>query len=81
MQNTYRKEYGRDGEETACSFLQEKGFDILERNYHAGKTGELDIIAHRGNLVVFAEVKARRYDAFVGGIYSISQNKKKTLRR
>lgn len=81
MQNTYRIDYGRDGEDTACSFLEEKGFDILDRNYHAGKTGELDIIARRGNLVVFAEVKARRSDAFGGGIYSIKQNKKKTLRR
>lgn len=81
MQNTYRKEYGRDGEDTACAFLDEKGFEILERNYQAGKIGELDIIARRGNLVVFAEVKARRSDAFGGGIYSISQNKKKTLRR
>ena len=81
MQNTYRKEYGKDGEDTACAFLEEKGFNILERNYRAGKIGELDIIARSENLVVFAEVKARRSDAFGGGIYSISQNKKKTLRR
>ncbi|HPS58812.1 MAG TPA: YraN family protein [Spirochaetota bacterium] len=81
MQNTYRKEYGKDGEDTACAFLEENGFEIIGRNYHAGKIGELDIIARRENLVVFAEVKARRSDAFGGGIYSITQNKKKTLRR
>lgn len=81
MQNTYRKEYGRDGEDTACAFLEEKGFEIIERNYQAGKIGELDIIARRENIVVFAEVKARKSDAFGGGIYSITQNKKRTLRR
>lgn len=81
MQNLYRKEYGRDGEDTACAFLEEKGYEILERNYQAGKTGELDIIVRKDSLVIFAEVKARRSDAFGGGIYSISQNKKKTLRR
>ncbi|HQO41107.1 MAG TPA: YraN family protein [Spirochaetota bacterium] len=81
MQDAGIKEYGREGEDTACAFLEEKGFDILERNYRAGKIGELDIIAQRGDLVVIAEVKSRRTAAFGGGIYSITQNKKRTLRR
>ncbi len=81
MQDLYRKKYGKDGEDTACVFLENKGFDILERNYYAGKIGEIDIIARKGNLVVFNEVKARRSDAFGGGIYSITRNKQRTLRR
>ena len=61
--------------------MENNGFEILERNYHAGRTGEIDIVARNGSLVVFAEVKARNSDAFGGGIYSISQAKKKSLKR
>ena len=81
MPDLYRKSCGRDGEDCASAYLEENGFEILERNYFAGKTGEIDIVARRGDLVVFAEVKARNSNAFGGGIYSISQSKKKTMRR
>jgi len=81
MDDHYRQEVGREGEELACNYLQQKGYEVLERNYRAGKTGEIDIIARRENLVVFAEVKTRNSEAFGGGIYSISQAKKKSLKR
>ena len=81
MPNLYRKNCGIEGEDVACAFLEQEGFTILERNYYAGKKGEIDLIARRENLVLFAEVKKRNSDAFGGGIYSITQNKKKALRR
>jgi putative endonuclease len=49
---------GRKGEEAACRYLEGQGYEVLERNYRAGRD-ELDIIAkHEGMLVVF-EVKTR----------------------
>lgn len=36
-----------------------KGYRILARRYRT-KLGEIDLIARRGNLVLFVEVKARR---------------------
>lgn len=44
-------------------FLRLRGFRILESRYITGRhTGraEIDIIARRGNLIVFVEVKCRR---------------------
>ena len=81
MQDLYRKKCGSDGEDRACAFLEGKGFVIIERNYYAGKIGEIDLIVRRENLVVFAEVKTRNTNTYGGGIYSITQSKKKSLRR
>jgi putative endonuclease len=80
LNDLYRKKFGAEGEERAAVFLQEKGFSIIERNYRAGKIGEIDIIAVKKDLVVFAEVKSRSGDAFGGGIYSINESKKRHLR-
>lgn len=52
------KEKGKEGEELAVTFLVEKGFEIIERNYRYGK-GELDIIAREKGFLVFVEVKSR----------------------
>ncbi len=47
------------GERYAAEYLIRKGYEILDRNY-AVKSGEIDIVARKGNVVSFAEVKSRR---------------------
>jgi putative endonuclease len=49
---------GRVGEDIAARALQDKGYQILERNF-ANKFGEIDIIAKDKNILVFVEVKAK----------------------
>ncbi len=49
---------GNKAEEMAASFLTQKGYQILDRNYVFGK-GEIDIVATKGNWLVFVEVRAR----------------------
>jgi putative endonuclease len=48
---------GKEGEEKAALFLEQKGFKILEHNFRS-KTGEVDLIALQGETLVFIEVKA-----------------------
>ncbi len=50
---------GAFAEYLAAAFLMVKGYRILEMRYRV-KTGEIDIIARRGDLVAFVEVKARQ---------------------
>ncbi len=51
-------ETGRKGEQIAEVFLVEKGYKILSRNRRFGRM-EVDIIAEKDNVLVFAEVKTR----------------------
>ena len=48
---------GRAYERRAAEFLQQQGFDILDRNYQAGHK-EIDLVAACPGLIVFVEVKA-----------------------
>lgn len=54
-----RPQRGRTGELLACEHLEARGYEVLERNFRS-RYGEIDIIARRGRLVAFVEVKARR---------------------
>jgi len=53
----WRKKIGAIGESAAAEFLERKGFRILARNYRK-PWGEIDIIAEKGNVVRFIEVKS-----------------------
>jgi putative endonuclease len=49
---------GLAAEWLAVAFLTLKGYRLVSRRY-GGKGGEIDLIARRGTLVIFVEVKAR----------------------
>jgi len=76
----YKKSFGAEGESAACTFLESAGFSVISKNFYAGRSGEIDVVAVKDKLVIFAEVKARNSEAFGGGIYSITASKKKKLR-
>jgi putative endonuclease len=50
---------GKMGETLAVSYLQLRGFKLLERNWRF-KRVEIDLIACKGNTLHFIEVKTRR---------------------
>jgi putative endonuclease len=53
-------ELGRYGEDITAKFLEKYGFVILAKNYRI-RGGEIDIIARRDDVIVFAEVKTRHF--------------------
>ena len=50
-------EVGRLGEALAVVFLERRGYRIIARNYRK-KHGEIDIVAKKGGVLHFVEVKA-----------------------
>lgn len=50
--------WGRFAEALAAVLLRAKGYRILARRYRSA-AGEIDIVARRGNVIAFVEVKAR----------------------
>jgi len=48
---------GNEGENRAAAYLEEKGFEIIERNWRTNR-GEIDIIAVKNDILAFVEVKS-----------------------
>ena len=57
MAITEKRRLGDIGENIACTFLEKRGFDVIERNY-LRKWGEIDIVAKKDNIIHFIEVKS-----------------------
>jgi len=58
MPKTKNKQVGKIGENLAVLHLQNKGYQILERNW-GNKWGEIDIIARDKDTLIFVEVKTK----------------------
>ena len=50
---------GKIGEDAVVIYLENDGYEILERNFHS-RWGEIDIIAKKEKCSVFVEVKTRK---------------------
>lgn len=51
---------GKYGEDLAARRLTDAGMTVLARNWRAGRSGEIDIVARDGDAIVVCEVKTRR---------------------
>ena len=49
---------GKTGEKLVCRHYLKNGYAILDTNYRC-RFGEIDIVAQKGNTLVFIEVKTR----------------------
>jgi putative endonuclease len=78
--NAARAELGRRAEMLAANHLEQLGFTLLARNARLGRL-ELDIIARRGGLVVFCEVRSRSDDRFISPADTITPVKMRRLRQ
>ena len=58
MKREAAEKRGRQAEKTAARFLRLKGWRILAERVRTPR-GEVDLVAKRGGLVAFVEVKAR----------------------
>lgn len=70
---------GQWGEEQAARWYLAHGYVILDRNWRID-LGELDIVAARTGLVVFAEVKARADDRFGSAAAAVGPTKQRRIR-
>ncbi len=69
---------GKRGEELAVSFLEKKGYQILEINWRY-RRAEVDIIAMDGAILVFVEVKTRNDNHFGEPEVAVDQKKEELL--
>ena len=62
-------------EEQAALYLKGEGFEIVDRNW-ACPLGELDIVARKGDTVVFVEVRARSNSGYGSPADSVTPAKR-----
>jgi len=69
---------GRRGEDAAAEFLRRRGYAIVGRNART-VFGEIDIVARRGKLPVFVEVKTRATSSLGPPLLSVTAAKQRHL--
>jgi putative endonuclease len=69
---------GRQAEDLAVRFLEEKGFKIIQRNYYSPQ-GEIDIVAQEKDVLCFVEVRARSTDYRVHPLETIHPSKMRRI--
>lgn len=72
---------GEWGEAQAERFLQSRGYRILGRRVRFGSHDELDLVARRGETLVFIEVKTRANEDYGRGFDAVDRAKRRTLSR
>jgi len=73
-----RHRLGLASEEQAIRYLQSRGWDVVAHRFRVGRI-ELDIVARRGHLVAFVEVKARRGMAFGSPFEAVTGGKRREI--
>jgi len=73
-----RHKQGVAGEAQAIRYLLSRGCQVVAHRFRVGHT-EIDLIARRGRLVVFVEVKARRGTAFGSPFEAVTGRKRREI--
>ncbi|MEK7589812.1 MAG: YraN family protein [Patescibacteria group bacterium] len=75
VSKTNKQKVGETGENVACRFLVKHRFKIIKRNYWK-KWGEIDIIAEKGGILRFIEVKTVSCENLESVIHSVRDTSK-----
>lgn len=69
---------GRFGEDLAKKRLKKLGYKILETNYRC-PLGEIDLIALDGDVIVFVEIKTRKFQSLGQAKEAVNKRKQSQL--
>lgn len=76
-----RQVLGGRGEDAAAAWYEAHGYEVVARNWRAGRRGEIDVIAVLGKVCAVCEVKTRSSDAFGTAAEAVTPEKQRRLRR
>lgn len=68
------RQQGQWAENAACEYLQTKGLELYDRNYHC-RCGEIDLIMGDSSTLVFIEVRYRASSRFGSGAETVGPRK------
>lgn len=73
-----RLSLGRQGEEAAARYLQDRGMTIVERNLRT-PVGEIDLVVRNRRVLAFVEVKTRRGTGFGSPAEAVGPRKQRQI--
>ena len=71
---------GTWGEAQAAAYLRQKGYQLIAHSYHC-RFGEIDLIAQKGKMLCFVEVKTRTLGSQETGLEAVTWRKRCLLIR
>ena len=72
---------GAWGEARAAAFLTTAGYAVIGQNVRPDRHDEIDLVARRGDTLVFVEVKTRRNEDFGRPASAVDRGKRRALGR
>ena len=73
-------ERGIAAEQQAQQYLQQRGLKLIRSNYNC-RFGEIDLIMHDGEYLIFVEVRSRSNRDYGGAAASVTQHKQRKIIR
>jgi len=73
-----KRQFGNIGEEISCNYLENLGYQIIDRNFIC-RQGEIDIVAKDKDEYVFIEVKTRSNLCYGRPREAVNDNKQKHI--
>ena len=75
-----RQALGRAGEDLVAHYLESQGFEVEARNWVC-QGGEIDLVAHRGTLRIFVEVRSVSTPFLKSALWTITARKQRLVAR
>lgn len=75
-----KSKLGKFGEDFACEYLRQQGYEIVHRNFRC-RIGEIDIIAIKQDVLSFIEVKTRSSTTYGTPAEAVNLAKQKKIYR
>lgn len=75
-----RKQMGITGETVALEYLQKRGYRLVRRNFVC-KAGEIDLIMHKDDMLVFVEVRSRKSNLYGEPSETVNRKKQDKIRK
>lgn len=73
-----KREEGTKYETMASEYMEKNGYRVVDRNFRC-RIGEIDIVARKGNVLVFTEVKFRSTTSKGAPEYAVNYYKRKKI--